>query len=311
MSLLLVLAAMIWGAAFVTQSEGTKYVQACTFVCTRYVLSAAILIPLGLITGRRGGKKPLGRTEFKHVLAGGLVCGTFLALASLSQQVGIETTTVGKGGFITALYVVGVPLLGIFFGRRPGFRIWLCVALSVIGLYLISVKENFTIEKGDALMILCAIIFSFQIMSVDHFSKGTDNLLLLAGLQFLTTAVISGIGMLLFETPRWADITAAAVPILYAGIMSGAVGYTLQILGQKYTDPAIASLIMSLEAVFSALTAWIILRERLSSREILGCTVLFAAVILAQLPAKKTAEDQKNAKKELPGRHRAGGQTDT
>ena len=287
MSLLLVLAAMIWGAAFVAQSEGTKYVGACTFVCTRYVLSAAILIPLGLFAGRKGGKTPLSRGELKHVALGGVCCGVFLALASLSQQLGIETTTAGKAGFITALYVVGVPILGIFFGRHPGLKIWFCAALGVIGLYLISVKEGFVIEKGDALMMLCAFLFSFQIMSVDHFSKGTENLLLLAGFQFLATAVISGAGMLLFETPRWADIAAAAVPILYAGVMSGAVGYTLQILGQKYTDPAVASLIMSLEAVFCALSGWLILHQTLSRREILGCALLFAAVILAQLPAVK------------------------
>ena len=294
MSLLLVLAAMIWGAAFVAQSVGTEYVGACTFVCTRYILSAAILLPLGFVKGRKGGKTPLTRESLKRAALGGAVCGIFLALASLSQQLGIETTTVGKGGFITALYVVGVPLLGIFFGKRPPLKIWLCVALSVIGLYLISVKEGFVIEKGDALMILCAFVFSFQIMSVDHFSKGTDNLFLLAGFQFLTTAVTSGIGMLLFETPRWADITAAAVPILYAGVMSGAVGYTLQMAGQKYTDPALASLIMSLEAVFSALTAWVLLQERMSGREVLGSVALFAAVILAQLPGrqKKTAVKQ-------------------
>ena len=307
MSLLLVLAAMIWGAAFVAQSEGTKYVEACTFVCTRYVLSAAILIPLGLIAGRKGGKMPLRRAEFKHVLTGGAVCGVFLALASLSQQVGIETTTAGKAGFITALYVVGVPLLGLFFGRRPGLRIWFCALLGVIGLYLISVKEGLSIGKGDALMILCAIIFSFQIMSVDRFSKGTDNLLLLAGLQFLTTAVVSGIGMLLFETPRWADISAAALPILYAGVMSGAVGYTLQILGQKYTDPAIASLIMSLEAVFSALTGLIVLHERMTGREIIGSAVLFSAVILAQLPAKKHAAGTEKSIK--TNRFNTGGRT--
>ncbi|MBQ6197218.1 MAG: DMT family transporter [Lachnospiraceae bacterium] len=300
MSLLLVLAAMIWGAAFVAQSVGTEYVGACTFVCTRYILSAAILLPLGLAegrkkrkapaglpAGRRGEKAPLGRAAFVHCLKGGAVCGIFLALASLSQQLGIETTTVGKGGFITALYVVGVPLLGIFFGKRPPLKIWLCVALSVIGLYLISVKEGFVIEKGDALMILCAFVFSFQIMSVDHFSKGADNLFLLAGFQFLTTAVISGIGMLLFETPLWPDITAAGIPILYAGVMSGAIGYTLQMAGQKYTDPALASLIMSLEAVFSALTAWVLLQERMSGREVLGSVALFAAVILAQLPGRQ------------------------
>ena len=289
MSLLLVLAAMIWGAAFVAQSEGTKYVEACTFVCTRYVLSAAILIPLGLIAGRKGGKAPLEKAEVLHCTKGGLVCGLFLALASLSQQVGIETTTAGKAGFITALYVVGVPLLGLFFGRRPGLKIWISVALGVIGLYLISVQEGFAVEKGDALMMLCAFLFSFQIMSVDHYSTGAKNVLLLAGMQFLVTGMISGVGMLLFETPRWPDIAAAAVPILYAGVMSGAVGYTLQMLGQKYTDPALASLIMSLEAVFCALFGWLILHQTLSGREIAGCAVLFAAVIIAQLPDRKAA----------------------
>ena len=287
MSLLLVLAAMIWGAAFVAQSEGTKYVGACTFVCTRYILSAAILIPLGLFAGRKAGQRPLGRDGFLHCLKGGAVCGIFLALASISQQVGIETTTAGKAGFITALYVVGVPLLGIFFGKRPGLKIWISTALGTAGLYLISVKTGFSIEKGDALMILCAFLFSFQIISVDHFSKDTDNLLLLAGFQFLTTAVISGIGMVLFETPKAADILSAGLPILYAGVMSGAVGYTLQILGQKYTDPAVASLIMSLEAVFCALSGWLILHQTLSGREIAGCAVLFSAVILAQLPAAR------------------------
>ena len=188
-----------------------------------------------------------------------------------------------------------------------GLRIWFCALLGVIGLYLISVKEGLAIGKGDALMILCAVIFSFQIMSVDRFSKGTDNLLLLAGLQFLTTAAVSGIGMLLFETPRWADISAAGLPILYAGVMSGAVGYTLQILGQKYTDPAIASLIMSLEAVFSALTGLIVLHERMTGREIIGSAVLFSAVILAQLPAKKHAAGTEKSIK--TNRFNTGGRT--
>ncbi len=284
MSLLLVLAAMIWGAAFVAQSEGTKYVGAFTFVCTRYILSALILIPLGLIAGRRGGKTPLDRGELLHDVKGGLVCGIFLASASLAQQIGIETTSAGKAGFITALYVVMVPVLGLFMGKRPGLRLWLCAAMGVIGLYLISVKAGFSIEKGDALMMLCAFLFSFQIMNVGRFSADSENLLLFAGFQFLTTALISGAGMLLFETPRLEDIAAAALPILYAGVMSGAVGYTLQIVGQKYTDPALASLIMSLEAVFCALFGWLILHQILTGREIAGCSVLFLAVILAQLP---------------------------
>jgi len=287
MSLLLVLAAVIWGAAFVAQSEGTKYVGPCTFVATRYLLSALVLLPLSLWTGRKSGPAPLTRAGLKKALAGGLVCGLFLALASLSQQAGIGDTTAGKAGFITALYVVLVPVFGLFLGQRPPKRIWLGVGLGLLGLYLISVKTGFTIERGDALMILCAILFSFQILSVDHFSSRSENVVLLANCQFLTTALVSALGMLLFENPDLSAIRAAALPILYAGVMSGAAGYTLQMLGQKYTDPAVASLIMSLESVFSALTGWLILHQTLSGRELSGCVILFSAVIIAQLPARQ------------------------
>ena len=285
MSLLLVLASVIWGAAFVAQSEGTRYVGPFTFVSIRYFLSALLLLTLSLFAGRKNGPAPVTRAELKTAAAGGLVCGVFLALASLAQQAGIETTTAGKAGFITALYVVLVPVFGLFLGRRPPLRIWICVALGLLGLYLISVKAGFSIEKGDALMILCAALFSCQILSVDHFTARLSNVILLADFQFLSTALISGAGMLLWETPDPAGIRAAAVPILYAGVMSGAVGYTLQIVGQKYTDPAVASLIMSLESVFSALTGWLILHQTLSGRELLGCAVLFLAVLAAQLPA--------------------------
>ena len=285
--LLLLLAAMIWGAAFAVQSEGARFVEPCTFVCTRYILSALVMLPLSLITGRKNGPAPVDRTEFLHSLKGGLVCGFFLALASLSQQAGIATTTAGKAGFITALYVVLVPVLGLLFKKRPPLKIWFCVALGLLGLYLISVTSSFTIEKGDALMILCAVLFSAQILSVDHYSTGSRNVIFLANIQFLVTALISAVGMLLWETPNWADLKAAGVLILYMGIMSGAAGYTLQMAGQKHSDPAIASLIMSLEAVFSALTAWLFLHQTLSAREAAGCAILFVAVLAAQLPVEK------------------------
>ncbi len=285
--LLLLLAAMIWGAAFAVQSEGARFVEPCTFVCTRYILSALVMLPLSLITGRKNGPAPVDRAEFLYSVKGGLVCGFFLALASLSQQAGIETTTAGKAGFITALYVVLVPVLGLLFKKRPPLKIWFCVALGLLGLYLISVTSSFTVEKGDALMILCAVLFSAQIMSVDHYSTGSRNVILLANIQFLVTALISAAGMLLWETPNWADLKAAGVLILYMGIMSGAAGYTLQMAGQKHSDPAVASLIMSLEAVFSALTAWLFLHQTLSAREAAGCAILFLAVLAAQLPAEK------------------------
>ena len=293
MSLLLLLAAVIWGAAFVAQSEGTKYVEPCTFVAVRYYLSALVLLPLSLYTGRKNGPAPLGKAEVKEAALGGLVCGVFLALASLSQQAGIADTTAGKAGFITALYVVLVPVFAVFLGRKLQARIWLCVLLGLVGLYLISIKGGFRMERGDALMVLCAVLFSFQILNVDHFSAKVGNIVLLANFQFLTTALVSTLGMLLFEKPQWEGILAAAVPTLYAGVMSGAVGYTLQMLGQKYTEPAVASLLMSLESVFSALTGWLILHERLTGRELLGCLLLFAAVLLAELPAEKLLSRKK------------------
>ncbi len=292
--LLLVLAAMIWGAAFAVQSEGARFVEPCTFVCARYILSSLVMFPLSLITGRKNGPAPVDRAEFLHSLKGGLVCGFFLALASLSQQAGIATTTAGKAGFITALYVVLVPVVGLLLGKRPPLKIWFCVVLGLLGLYLISVQSGFTIEKGDALMILCAVLFSAQILSVDHFSTGARNVILLANIQFLVTALISAAGMLLWETPNIDDLKSAGLLILYMGIMSGAAGYTLQMAGQKHSDPAIASLIMSLEALFSALTAWLFLNQMLSAREAAGCAILFLAVLTAQLPIEKLLRRNKN-----------------
>ena len=286
-NLLLLLTALIWGIAFVAQSVGTDYVGPWTFVFSRYVLSAAVLLPVTLLTDRRAEKAANVSTDqksFRAYLRGGACCGILLGIASIAQQAGIQYTTAGKAGFITALYVILVPLIGLFLGKRPEKKIWLCVALGLLGLYLISVKEGFRIEKGDALVMVCAFVFSLQILSVDHFSSRVLNPVKLANLQFVFCALIALVGMLLFEKPQFSAILDAAVPILYAGVCSGAIGYTLQIVGQKNTDPAIASLLMSLEAVFSALAGWVILHEALSARELLGCMFVFLAVILAELP---------------------------
>ena len=285
-SLLLLLTAVIWGVAFVAQSVGAGYVGPWTFVFSRYVLSTLVLLPVTLLTDRRAGKTEPApeKTPIRFYLLGGAACGLLLGIASITQQAGIQTTTAGKAGFITALYVVLVPIMAMLLGRRPEKKIWLCVALGMLGLYLISVRGGFRIERGDALVMVCAVVFSMQILSVDYFSPRVLNPVKLANLQFFFCAVFALIGMLLFETPQLSAVLDAAVPILYAGVFSGAVGYTLQIVGQKNTDPAVASLLMSLESVFSALAGWLILHEALSSRELLGCALVFLAVLLAELP---------------------------
>ena len=321
-NLLLLLTALIWGIAFVAQSVGMDHVGPWTFVFFRYVLSSLVLIPVSVIVGRKiakgkqsdvrsaesfdvddwvqkreaAGQAIRGETagasssskynerSIKEYIKGGVLCGFFLGTASIAQQVGIQYTTAGKAGFITALYVIIVPILGLIIGRRPEKKIWICVVLGLVGLYLISVKEGFSIGSGDAMVMLCALLFSCQIMCVDHFSSKLENVVLLSNIQFVVVAVIGGIGMLIFEHPVMENILAAALPILYAGILSGAVGYTLQIIAQKNTEPAVASLLMSLESVFSALAGWVILGQKLSAKELLGCVLVFAAVILAELP---------------------------
>ncbi|MBR4760726.1 MAG: DMT family transporter [Lachnospiraceae bacterium] len=304
-SLLLLLTAFIWGIAFVAQTVGMEHVGPWTFVCTRYILSTFVLLPVTFIMVRRGnnacaadkttGAKmaagdddiPNTSDNLRQTLLGGLCCGFFLGAASIAQQVGMLQTSPGKAGFITALYVVLVPILGFFIGKRPGLRIWLCVVIGLTGLYLISVKENFTIDKGDALVMLCALLFSLQILSADHFSRRVSSTVALANAEFFVATLIAMIGMFLFETPNFADIRSAAIPILYAGVFSGGVAYTLQIVAQKNTDPAIASLLMSLESVFALLAGFVILHQMLTIRELIGCGLVLAAVILAELPVHR------------------------
>ena len=303
-NLLLLLTALVWGIAFVAQSVGTDYVGPWTFVCTRYILSTLVLIPVtcffeknsrnrGKASSAPDGPDPRGRNH-KLYLAGGACCGFFLGMASLAQQAGIKYTTAGKAGFITALYVILVPLMGLLFGRKVGRRIFFCAILGLTGLYLISIKEGFRIGPGDALVILCAFLFSCQILCVDYFSERVDNAVRLANTQFFFTTLIAACGMFIFEHPDMTAIRAAGIPILYAGLMSGAVGYTLQIVAQKHTDPSVASLLMSMESVFSALAGWVILGQGLTAKELFGCVLLFTAVILSQIPAGEQKGSKEN-----------------
>ena len=225
----------------------------------------------------------------------GICCGTALAIASNFQQAGITAgTDAGKAGFLTALYVVLVPVFGLFLGRKGSAQLWVSMVVAVLGLYLLCMKNGFgSIESSDWLLLSCAVLFSFQIIAVDHFSPQVDGVRLSLA-EFLVVSVESTAAALLFETPSAAQFAENALPILYCGIMSSGVAYTLQILGQRDLNPAIASLIMCLESVFSALGGWMLLHQNLSAREVFGCVLIFAAVVLAQLPlemlhrAKKT-----------------------
>lgn len=288
---MLVLTALIWGVAFVAQSEGMNYVGGFTFNGCRFVVGGVVLIPCIFLLRRlnREQYERLGREERKKQLrtgiAGGICCGVFLCVASSLQQFGIALTTVGKAGFITSLYIIIVPILGMFLGKRAGLQIWASVAIAAVGMYLLCMTEGFSIGRGDLLVFLCAIGFSFHIMVIDYFSPRADGVVISCA-QFFTAGGISWVLTFLFEKPSWGAIAAAWLPILYAGVMSCGVAYTLQVVAQKDIDPTVATLIMSLESVFSLLAGWVLLGQGLSPKELAGCGLVFGAIILAQLPAE-------------------------
>ena len=282
-NLLLLITAVVWGFAFVAQSVAMDSVGPWTFVFSRFIIAGIVLIPVTRFSQKIYRNSDSEKEKKKPQAFGGMCCGILLGLASMAQQLGIMSTSVGKAGFITALYIILVPIIGIFLGKKTSGRIWISAVCSIVGLYLLSMQgSSFHIEKGDMMVMLCALLFSFQIMSVDHFSVRM-NPVVLANQQFFFAALVGFVGMLFFETPTMSSLMNAAVPILYAGICSSAVGYTLQVVGQRMTDPTVASLLMSMESVFSALAGWLILHQVLSGRELLGCCIMFAAVILAQL----------------------------
>jgi drug/metabolite transporter (DMT)-like permease len=303
-SLLLLLAAIIWGIAFVAQSVGMDYVGGFTFNAVRSLIGAAVLVPLILVFESKKStdtttakiashSRPTSNTvsyiqKRKDLIIGGISCGICLCLASNFQQFGIKYTSVGKAGFITACYIVIVPIIGLFLGKKCSKFIWAAVGMALIGLYLLCITDGFSIGKGDLLVLVCAFLFSVHILVIDHFSPKVDGVKL-SCLQFLTCGILSGIPALLFERPSFSAICQAWMPILYAGIMSCGVAYTLQIIGQKNMNPTVASLILSLESCISVLAGWVLLGQQLSTREILGCVIMFAAIILAQLPQKQNA----------------------
>ena len=295
-NLILLLTSFIWGTSFIAQSKGVELISPMAFNGIRSLLGAVVLIPV--IFALDFGKKKKGiqiqKTD-KTLFLGGIVCGICLCVASTLQTAGMVYTSPGKSGFITALYMMIVPIIGLFCGKKTQPIIWLSVAIAIIGLYLMCIDSSLVLNKGDVLTFLCAIVFAFHILAIDYFSPKVDCVKLSA-LQFFICGLINLICVFLFEEPQLEPILNCWLSIGYSGIFSCGVAYTLQIVGQKYTDPTSASILMSLESVFATLTTvilvalgWNLTGGQLTAREILGCVLMFLAIILVQLPEIKQA----------------------
>lgn len=321
-SLMLFMAAFIWGTAFVAQSVGMDYLGPLSFNGARFLLGSAALLPVicfnrgrkrsgekgspgetgseesvpgeassgkgnvpgGASSGRGNGGTRLSGNG-KDTVTGGICCGLVLCAAALLQQYGILYTSVGKAGFITTLYIILVPFFGVFLKKKVPGKVWAGAVIAAFGMYLLCMSESFSLGKGDALVILCAVLFSIHILVIDFFSPRTDGVEL-SCIQFLTAGILGSILAVIFEKPDIGDFVEGIIPLAYAGILSSGVAYTLQVLGQKKTDPAVASLILSLESVVSVLAGWVVLKQALTGRELAGCALVFGAVILVQLPGK-------------------------
>lgn len=291
---LLVLTALIWGCAFVAQSVGIEYVGPFTMNSVRTILGGLTLLPVIFVLDRMKKKdedtKMISeedqKKERKTLLLGGVCCGCLLAVASSVQQIGIMYTTAGKAGFITALYILIVPILGVVIGKKVGLKVWIGVGLAAIGMYCLCITDGFSIGRGDVLVLICAVVFSFHILAIDYFAPKVDGVKM-ACIQFWVCGILCAVPMFLTEEPQISQILAAWMPIAYAGVLSCGVAYTLQIVAQKNVEPTVASLLLSLESVFAVLAGAVILHERLSIKETIGCVLVFIAIILAQLPEKK------------------------
>ena len=284
---LLLLAAIIWGTAFVAQSVSSDYIQPFTFNAIRSAIAFVVLLAVSFVFARADkGRGESGSVKRKDLILGGLCCGALLCIASNLQQLGLGDTSPGKAGFITALYVVLVPVFGIFVKKKAPAQVWVGAVLAVAGLYLLCIKEDFSIQTSDVYVFLCAIVFAFHILCVDHFVQKVDGVQLSCA-QFLVVALLSGVGVAAFEQPLWSNIVLCLPELLYVGVFSSGVAYTLQILAQKDSDPTVVTILLSLESVFSVLAGAVLLGDRLSGRECLGCVLMFAAVILAQVPLKR------------------------
>lgn len=292
-----ILAAFIWGTAFVAQDLCADSIGTFAFNATRYFIAVLALLVVILISDKLKKNKPTltaqeKKAANKQLWLGGLCCGAALAIASNFQQAGLVAgTDAGKAGFITALYVVLVPVFGLFFKRKVSLPTWIAVVLSVVALYLLCIKGDFSLAPGDLLVLVCAVCFAVHILVIDHFTAYCDGVKL-SCLQFLFAGIISTICMFIFEDVDFAAILSCALPLLYVGIFSCGVGYTLQILAQKDSNPTVVTILLSLESVFAVIAGAIILKQQMTVREYIGCAIMFAAVILAQIqfPTRQKAE---------------------
>ena len=290
---LLLFTALIWGTAFVFQRVGMESIEPITFNAARMALAAVAVGMVALLTQRNGRDFPENRSVEeqkqykKSTIIGGICCGCFLSLASILQQMGLVYTTAGKAGFITAMYMLLVPIIGfVFFKKKNTWLVWLSVLLGVVGMYFLCMSGEFRLAYGDSLVCICAVFFSCHILCCDHFVQ-RGNPIWISTIQFATATVISSVVAMIVEEPNVEKLVSAVIPILYCGVVSGGIGYTLQIVAQKYTDPTIASLLMSMESVFAVVAGAILLQERMSSRELFGCVMMLAAIVLVQIPLPK------------------------
>ncbi|MDD3168454.1 MAG: DMT family transporter [Eubacteriales bacterium] len=302
-NLLLLTTAVIWGSAFVAQRVGMDFVGPLTFSFARFVLAVLVLIPVVSFMDQSAKRQTLeGKAEKKELtqeeqkqqkrtlVKASIVCGCVLFAANIFQQIGLVSTSAGKTGFITALYIVLVPLFSVVLKHRPKLKSWIGVVLGTIGLYFLCITSAFTIAPGDLIVLIGAGFWAAHILVIDHFLTRVADPVRMSMYQFIVVAFISFVGMLIFEEASLSAILSAAVPIFYAGALSGGVGFTFQILGQRHTNPTVASLILSLEAVFAAVFGFLLLQEMMTPREIAGCLLMFIAIIVSQLPDRKKLE---------------------
>lgn len=293
-NMILLLTAFIWGTSFIAQSKGVEEITPLAFNGIRSLLGAAVLLPVIAVLDFSKQKKGISVQKFdKTLLTGGIICGIFLCAASTLQTAGMVYTSPGKSGFITALYMVIIPIIGIITGKKPSLTVTISVLIAVCGLYLMCIDSSFSVNKGDILTLACSFLFTGHIMVIDYFSPRVDGVKL-SCVQFFVCGIINLVCMFIFEEPKLMPILGCTASIAYSGIMSCGVAYTLQIVGQKYTDPTSASILMSLESVFATLSTVVLVAcgqnitgGALSGREIAGCVLMFAAIILVQLPDRK------------------------
>lgn len=287
-NLLLILASIIWGCAFVAQNVGMNYIGPWTFSTIRFLIAGFSLLAIIPILDKKRTHviRPKTKEEKMKLLLGSVLCGFALSIGSIVQQIAMLTVPVAKAGFLTTLYVLFVPMITLLFGKKIPLKVWIGIAMALFGLYLLSMAGNLAIGIGEILLILAAFLFAIHIIIIGHFSTRVDPVRLSCG-QLLIGGFATVIPMIVIEKPTMGSILAAYIPLLYTGIFSSCVAYTLQIFAQKEANPTIAGMLLSLESVFAALAGYLILHQVLNTRELIGCVVIFIAIVIAQLPNRR------------------------